>query len=109
MIDDYSKIEYAILKELYECKKENLRVDLSAISPERFHITDGYLLDIIEALLEEGYIKGPLITMSKTGRAVSRMYDIDITREGIRYLNENATMKKVYEAMKEVRDWFPIF
>lgn len=109
MEDDYFKIEYAILKELHECKKENRRVDQAAISPRRFHIADGYLLDILEALLEAGYIKGPVITQTKTGRAVSSMDEIVITREGIRYLNENATMKKVYEAMKEVRDWFPIF
>ena len=105
----YFKIEYAILKELHECKKENRRVDQAAISPRRFHITDSYLLDVIEGLLEAGYIKGPMITRTKTGRAVSDLDEIDITREGIRYLAENSTMKRVYETMKEVRDWFPIF
>ena len=84
-MDPYFKIEYAILKELYECKKENVFPNLDNISPQRFKVTDSYLLDIIEGLLEAGYIKGPMIRKSKTGRAVAGMEDIEITRDGIRY------------------------
>lgn len=105
--DDYFKIIYVILKELYGCKKQNSQIDLRAISPQRFQIPEGYLLDILSDLLEEGYIKGFEIIGTKTGRAVCGLEDIGITMKGIEYLQDNSKMKQVYNALKEVKDWVP--
>ena len=55
--DDYFKILYIILTELYEAKKQGKKINLDDISPQRFKIT----------------------------------------------------MKKVYEALKELKDWTSIF
>lgn len=106
--DDFFKIVYCILKELYACKKQGCRVNLHDISPERFGINEGYLLDILVELLEEGYVKGFSIRKTKgTGICVLGLTDITITMKGIEYLQDNAKMKKVYETLKEVKDWFP--
>mgnify|MGYP000862257171 CR=1 FL=1 len=105
--DDYFKIVFVILTELYECKKLNERVNLKAIHPERFGIPDGYLLDILSELLDEGYVKGFEVLETKSGRTVCGLDDIGITMRGIEYLQDNGKMKKVYEAMKEIRDWVP--
>lgn len=105
--DDYFKIVYVILTELYEYKKKGLKVELHAISPARFKIPEGYLIDILYDLLDEGYVKGFKILEAKTGRYILSLEDISITMKGIEYLQDNSKMKRMYEALKEVRDWVP--
>lgn len=105
--DDYFKIVYVILTELYESKRNGRKADERAISAERFKIPEGYLLDILSDLLEEGYVKGFTVADTKTGRYVTNIEDIGITMQGIEYLQDNSKMRKVYDALKEVRDWFP--
>ena len=53
--DDYFKLVYAILTELYECKKSGTKIPPDAIHPERFGIPVSYWLDIMEELLDAGY------------------------------------------------------
>ena len=105
--DDYFKIVYVILTELYGCRKVGERVHFEDIGAERLQVNEGYLLSIFSELLENGYIKGPVIRKTKTGMAVSDMEDIDITMKGIEYLQENSMMKKVMEALKDVKDIIP--
>ena len=50
--DDYFKLVYAILTELYECKKSGTKIPPDAIHPECFGIPVSYWLDIMEELLE---------------------------------------------------------
>ena len=106
--DDIFKIIFSILTELYACKKQGCKVDLQDISAKRFGINESYLLDILFELLQEGYIKGFSVRTTKgTGRCVCGLEDVDITLKGIEYLQENSTMKKVYEKLKEVKDLIP--
>ena len=46
--DDYFKLVYAILTELYESKKSGTKVPPDAIHPERFGIPVSYWLDSME-------------------------------------------------------------
>lgn len=105
--DDYFKIVYVILKELYGCRKANQRIDLEAISPKRFGIEAGYLLSILEELLETGYVKGFFVKHSKTGKYVMNLEEIEITMNGIEYLQENSKMKQIYKMAKEIKDFIP--
>lgn len=105
--DDHFKIIYVILTELYECKKANCPINMAVISPQRFQIQDGYLLDILSDLLEEGYVKGFDIINTKTGRCVLSIEDIKSTMKGTEYLQDNSKMKQVYSVLKEVKDWVP--
>lgn len=107
--DDFFRLVYIILKELYECKKQGCRVDADAISAERFGIPESYLLDILYELLKKGYIRGVLMRETKGGGkyAVAGLEDIDITIDGIEYLQENSMMKKVYNALKDLKNIAP--
>lgn len=107
--DDIFKISFLILNSLYGHMKEGTKVVLTDISPAQLGINDSYWLDIVSELMRKGYIRGPLIRETKNGRIVSRLEDMQITFEGVEYLQENGQMKKVYEALKELRDWVPIF
>ena len=98
--DDYFRILYVILTELYEAKKRGKKINLDNISPQRF---------IVEEATGKGYIKGALIWKTKTGRMVAGIENMTITMDGIEYLQDNSKMKKVYEALKELKDWTSIF
>ena len=106
--DDMRKIIYCILKELYECMKQGVMVNKADIGYERFDIPYSYWLDIIIEMQERGYIKGVIYRMTKgTGRAVN-YDDIAITLDGVEYFEENSAMKKVKEALKDIKDIVPM-
>ena len=106
--DDMFRIIYCILKELYECKKKGIRGCRDDISHERFGIPYSYWNDIVMEMQKKGYVEGVMCRSTKgTGRVVN--YDgIDITFEGVEYLHENSMMKKVAEALKDIKDIVPM-
>lgn len=105
--DDMFKIIYCILKELYACKKQGVRVNKEDIGWERFGIPYSYWLDILMEMKKKGYVDGVLCRMTKgTGRVVDYS-DIGITFDGVEYLEENSKMKKVKESLKDMKDIIP--
>ena len=107
--DDFFKIVYLILTELYACKKAGCKVNKQDISSQRFGISESYLLDILAELLAEGYIKGILMRKTKgTGSyCVGGLEDIDITMKGIEFLEDNSMLQKVKEALKDIKNMLP--
>lgn len=107
--DDYHKILFMILYGLYCDLKNGKQVQLDDISPTTFGINESYWLSVVEDAVNDGLIKGPTIRKTKFGRVVGNLEEMTITREGVEFLTENSQMKKVYEALKEMRDWIPVF
>lgn len=107
--DDYNKILFMILYGLYCDLKNGKRVQLDDISPTTFGIHESYWLSVVEDAVNDSFIKGPIIRKTKFGRVVSNLEEMTITRQGVDFLTENSQMKKVYEVLKETRDWLPIF
>lgn len=105
--DNYFRIVYAILTELYAAARAGEKVQLAHISPERFHIDESYWLDIMCNQVDSGRIKGFKYMSTKTGRAVISLDDIGITECSIEFLMENSMMKKVVEALKIAKDILP--
>lgn len=105
--DDFFKIVYIILTELYETMKAGEKLDTWNISPERLQIPESYWLDIIEEMLREGYVKEVLIRTTKTGRAVAGIGDMKITARGIDYLQNNSALQKVKDTLKSIKDIMP--
>lgn len=105
--DDYFRVVFIILKALYEYKKEHKKFNIEEISPEVLKIHEGYRDEILEEMLESGYVKGFKVRQYISGKCIIDLEEINITAKGIEYLNENNQMKKVYEILKEARDWIP--
>lgn len=103
--NDYFKIVYMILTVLYKYKKDNKILDLNEIAPETLKIDEAYRNEILEDLLDAGYIKGFKIKNYICGKVLDNLEDIKITMQGIEYLQDNSKMKKVGEILKEVKDW----
>lgn len=106
--DDMIRIIYCILKELYECTKQGVKVNKADINHERFRIPYSYWLDILIEMQKRGYIEGVLYRMTKgTGRVVN-YDDIAVTLEGVEYLANNSSMNRVKEALKDIKDIVPM-
>ncbi|MBF1305653.1 MAG: hypothetical protein HXM91_07380 [Oribacterium sinus] len=67
---------------------------------------DQYFYDVLEMAQEEGFIKGAKFQRA-WGQDKIPLFDdddLEITSAGIRYLEENSTMKKIGETLKETID-----
>lgn len=107
--DDYGKVLFMILYGLYDDLKNGKPANLDDISPATLGVNESYWLSIVEEALEDGFVKGPTIRQTKFGRIVGGLEGMTITRKGVDFLKENSQMKKVYEMLKEARDWIPVF
>ncbi len=110
--DDYHVIAAKILKYLYECLKEGKEVDAESISAKELGINQEYLDYIFKNLAESGYINGVVFgrTLGNTKTQVKIYYNrLEITPDGIAYLNENSIMKRAVGFLTDINDLIRIF
>jgi hypothetical protein len=105
--DDYDRIVYVILSELYRCLKAGERIAPVELTPEALGIPEAYRDDILEELLSDGLTRGYKVKQYINGRAIIDLEQISITPDGIHYLKENSAMKKVMEWIKTAKDIIP--
>ncbi|MGL4934651.1 MAG: YjcQ family protein [Cetobacterium sp.] len=84
---------------------------------EKFNISEKRFNAILVDLIKEGYIDGfafeplnPLlkkVTLKTKEPSVFVAFSPRLTLKGMTYLEENTTMKKVYNFLKETKSWFP--
>lgn len=106
--DDYSVILYRLLVYLYACKKRKIMFDSMTFQEavKRNIENEQYFYDILEMAQEEGVIRGAKFKKA-WGQDKIPLFDeseLEITPAGIRYLEENSTMKKIGEVLKDAAD-----
>jgi hypothetical protein len=106
--DDYFRIVFEILKDLYVAKKKAEPVSLIEISADNLKIPQGYRDTILSEMLEAGYVKGFRVKECINGTQIMDLEGIDITPMGIEYLKENGMMKKVMEYLKTIGEFIPM-
>ncbi len=106
--NDFFKIVYIILYNLYKTKREGKILNVKDINHEALNIPYGYYVDIISELIDNGLVKGARVKPTKTTRVLC-LNDMRITMKGIVYLQENSNMKKIYKKLKELKDWIPLY
>ena len=108
--DDYHVIVYQILAYLYTKLKAGEPVDGNMINHDSQYlgINRQYWLYIIDNMLEQGLITGPVIT-NPWGKEtiVSGLEDTQITPHGIEYLCDNAFLEKAKQFLKDIKAIVP--
>jgi hypothetical protein len=96
--DDMEVIMYKILSYLYAAQKagEAPREEDFCAQSRLFHIPTSYWTDVLQELLDNGYIKGVEIAQYINGPSVDASH-AKITLQGVQFLRENAGMAKVRE------------
>ena len=107
--DDYFVIVYRILKYLYACFKTGEKPDFSLFSPDALGINNGYWVNIIESMSNEGYISCVVFPSAVGGIKSVKILDIKITEKGIIFLEDNSKMKKAAEFLKSASEIIPGF
>ena len=97
---DTLQTAYKILYSLEHKKKADYMGVL--ISPAKLGVSEAEWLDVIQALLDEGYISGVKIQKDLLG---DQMVDIEharITLKGAEYLRDNSAMRKIAQVATDV-------
>ena len=107
-IMDVFKAVYKILMAL-EKAMDLPEFDLEEnVGPNHLGISRERWMRYLEMMLDVEYIKGPPIMENAIGDLMIRgKADYRITLKGLEYLQENATMRKIYKAAKGLRDILP--
>lgn len=95
--DDYFVIAYRILAYLYKCFKAGEVPNDELFDAEALKISNGYWINVMESLHNEGYITGVLLIRSVGGTSGVKITDLKITQKGIEFLQENSMMAKAKE------------
>lgn len=105
--DDYYVIVYRILSYLYACLKSGVKPQEDDISPQTLKIEPSYWIYIIENLQNSGFINGVYVGKLLGGTPTVKMQDIQITPDGISYLQGNSSMQKALEFLKSLKEIIP--
>lgn len=101
--DDYFVIAYRILNYLYECFKAGERPDMEMFGPDALRINNGYWVNVMESLHNEGYIIGiSFITQLGEIRG-AKILDLKITQKGIKFLQDNSAINRAKEFLKSLK------
>lgn len=100
---DNFKAVYKILSAL-EKAMDLPEFDISQIGAEVIGVSEERWARYIEMMADVGYIKGITVARSITGNTIIRGKDIRITLKGLEYLQENSTMRKMYNAVKGITE-----
>ena len=104
--DDYNRIVCIILTYLYARLKgkteEKPEAYLQPMTKD-FPVSEEYFYFVLDSMLKDGYIDGIKLIHAWGGDIINitGMSGISITAEGIRYLSENSTMRKVLEWLRD--------
>lgn len=106
--DDYDVIAYRILVYLYACFKHQIIYDEDAFreAVRKNVANDQHFYGILFLMQEENLIRGLLFKKAWGGDRLllSDLREAEITADGIHYLKDNSTMKKIGDMMKEAGD-----
>ncbi len=104
--NDYFVISYRILTYLYECFKAGEKPNIDFYGPDALKINNGYWVNVMESLYNEGCVTGIKI-INSAGIQGIKAVDLKITQKGIAYLQENSFMEKAKNFLKTVKEIIP--
>lgn len=104
-MDNFQAV-YKILSSL-EAAMDCPQFDISQISAEKLKVSDERWARYIEMMTDVGYIKGVRVYEDITGETHIEDEGIRITLKGLEYLQENSMMKRIYKAVKGIKEITP--
>ena len=94
------QIAYKILYSLEHKKRADYMGQI--ISPAALDIPEEEWIDVLQMLLEEGYVSGAKIGKDILGNQYADIRNVKITLKGAQYLSENSAMKRFARVATDV-------
>lgn len=105
-MDDVIQTTYRILKTL-EASMDFDEFDQRSISAETLHVSERRRLEILQMLLERGFIKGISIEQDAAGNFLVSEGRPRLTLDGVLFMNENTSMQRAMKMAKGIKDSIP--
>ena len=109
--NDYFVVIYRILIYLYGCMKAGVKPSLEYLhyDTDQFPVNEAYWNTILTDLVEQGYIRNvPLVPVIGNTHKLARLTeDVMITPAGIEFLNDNSTIEKAKQFLKDIKAIVP--
>lgn len=105
--NDYFVVAYRILRYLNECFKAGERAEVDMFGPDALGINNGYWVNMLESLSNEGYITGVEFPSAIGSIRSAKVYDARITQKGIEFLEDNTKIKKAAQFLKSLKETVP--
>lgn len=97
---DTLQVAYEILYSLEH--KEKPKYMGQIVSPEALKVDPEKWLEVVQSLLEEGYVSGVTIRKTILGETRVDIANARITLSGAEYLKENSVMRKIAKIATDV-------
>lgn len=98
--DDYYVVVYRLLKCLYDYLKHGKHISNGKLQELSGDLAYDYWIYILINMYEEGFITGVEPINTFAGKDI-KIINLQITPKGIDYLQNNSTMRKTFEWIKE--------
>lgn len=105
--NDYFVVAYRILRYLNECFQAGERAEVDMFGPDALGINNGYWVNMLESLCNEGYITGVEFPAAIGSIRSAKVYDARITQKGIEFLEDNTKIKKAAQFLKSIKETVP--
>ncbi len=103
----YFVMAYRILEYLYRCFMRGDRPNIDEYGPDALGISNGYWVNMMESLSDEGFIKGICFPSELGASNGVKVLDLKITKKGIEFLQENSNISKAREMLKGIKEIIP--
>jgi DNA-binding Lrp family transcriptional regulator len=107
---DYEVVTFKILSHLYVQMRNGEPIDENVIDAYHLKINEPYRIQVLQTLKDDGLITGlEVITdYSNDGNPyIENMADVRLTKNDIDYIRENKKMIKVFNMLKQTKEWVP--
>ncbi len=104
--NDMYVVMYKILAYLYDCMKKGAEPNEAMFSSDALAIPHEYWMDVVEELVDHGYVKGIAVQRFLGGRGI----DIDrprVTMEGVAFAQENTMMARAKQFLQDAKAAIP--
>lgn len=104
---NYSKAIFLILQSI-DVAFENRQRGNDIFDLDKIGISERRLCVILKSLYDKGYIDGIVFPRCINDDIPGyKLLGCHLTMDGMLYLKNNTTMKRVYAALKEAKSWIP--
>lgn len=107
--DDMHVVMYKILAYLYSCMKNGEQPVYKHYchNGDVLNIPEQYWCQIIKQLVDHGYVDGFVVVTAWGGDLIVKANNPTITIEGVDFLQNNSTMQKALNVLKEAKSALP--
>lgn len=103
--NDFDTLAYKILQYLKECYENSKEATSRELNYQSLKVEEKQFYNTLKMLSDDDYISGFITEPTFDIVPAYNVYGMCITPKGLKFLENNSKMKKLYKTLKEVKFW----